>query len=534
MKVLLEKYLYQDISLKLIFLAIAIAYIIKSLKLFAPDLHLVLYSTYDDSYYYFQIARNIISGAGVSFDGLAPTNGFHPLWLLILVPIWFFFGGGSPIFPVRIALGVNLLFDIGVTFLLYKVLVKIVGRRLIAGSLVLLWVFNPFAYFTIMSGMETGVVLFFFLLFIYLFVGMPEENGPREYVVLGVVAGLMMLARTDYFFMAGAPFIILFFSKNWRYDARLLGYYLLAATIVVLPWLLWNLKNFGTIIQTSGTAFSAVQYHLVEFANRSLHPIPRFLKASFGNLADGLPEVFKKTGSAAAYFIGLSAVWGFVLAKRSVIKERTFQTLLALTFCVIVFVLFQVGVRWAVRDWYFFSLNIIMILWLGYGLKMARSSLSEIQWQKIKGPFGVAVFVFLIFIGLNFTWSWWRNYRETSGSHSAFLAGAEWIRENIPEGESVGVLNAGIIGYLSERRVINLDGLVNNAAGEAIKEKRLYQYAIQDAGLNYLVDFDRAITFKFVETWGVDIRKHIELINVIYEGSTQDSVLKMSAYRFRR
>ena len=40
--------------------------------------------TVDDSYYYLQIARHLAAGDGFTFDGLNPTNGFHPLWLLLL------------------------------------------------------------------------------------------------------------------------------------------------------------------------------------------------------------------------------------------------------------------------------------------------------------------------------------------------------------------------------------------------------------------------------------------------------------------
>ena len=41
----------------------------------------------DDAFYYFQIARNILDGKGSTFDGIYPTNGYHPLWMLVLLPI---------------------------------------------------------------------------------------------------------------------------------------------------------------------------------------------------------------------------------------------------------------------------------------------------------------------------------------------------------------------------------------------------------------------------------------------------------------
>jgi|NGEPerStandDraft_6_1074524.scaffolds.fasta_scaffold29501_3 hypothetical protein len=45
----------------------------------------------DDAFYYFRVAHNIASGAGSTFDGIDLTNGYHPLWQLLLVPL---FAGG--------------------------------------------------------------------------------------------------------------------------------------------------------------------------------------------------------------------------------------------------------------------------------------------------------------------------------------------------------------------------------------------------------------------------------------------------------
>ena len=50
--------------------------------------YLVLTALHDDGFYFLTIARSIAGGAGPTFDGLAPTNGFHPLWAYALVPIF--------------------------------------------------------------------------------------------------------------------------------------------------------------------------------------------------------------------------------------------------------------------------------------------------------------------------------------------------------------------------------------------------------------------------------------------------------------
>ncbi len=42
----------------------------------------------DDAYYYFLTARNAAEGRGASVDGINPSNGWHPLWMLANVPIF--------------------------------------------------------------------------------------------------------------------------------------------------------------------------------------------------------------------------------------------------------------------------------------------------------------------------------------------------------------------------------------------------------------------------------------------------------------
>ena len=55
--------------------------------------HQLIASFTDDSFYYLEVARHVARGDGFTFDGLHPTNGFHPLWLLLLVPICRLFPG---------------------------------------------------------------------------------------------------------------------------------------------------------------------------------------------------------------------------------------------------------------------------------------------------------------------------------------------------------------------------------------------------------------------------------------------------------
>ena len=41
-------------------------------------------------------------------------------------------------------------------------------------------------------------------------------------------------------------------------------------------------------------------------------------------------------------------------------------------------------------------------------------------------------------------------------------ASALWVRDNTPSGTAIGSWDAGVIGYFSDRPVVNLDGVVNS------------------------------------------------------------------------
>ncbi len=53
----------------------------------------------DDAFYYFGVAHNIAAGHGSTFNGLDPTNGYHPLWLGLLVPVFALTGGRAASWP---------------------------------------------------------------------------------------------------------------------------------------------------------------------------------------------------------------------------------------------------------------------------------------------------------------------------------------------------------------------------------------------------------------------------------------------------
>ena len=72
----------------------------------------------DDAFYYFTIARNFVNGNGISFDSFSPTNGFHPLWLFLITPLFSFEGE----LPIRLTLFVSATMDMFTAVIIYRFL----------------------------------------------------------------------------------------------------------------------------------------------------------------------------------------------------------------------------------------------------------------------------------------------------------------------------------------------------------------------------------------------------------------------------
>src|SRR5829696_2074212 len=94
----------------------------------------------DDAYYYFKVAQNISEGHGSTFDGINKTNGYHPLWMLICIPI-FALARFDLILPLRILLILMSGLSVGTAILLYRLIGKVFIPA-IGAIAALYWVFD--------------------------------------------------------------------------------------------------------------------------------------------------------------------------------------------------------------------------------------------------------------------------------------------------------------------------------------------------------------------------------------------------------
>ncbi len=160
----------------------------------------------DDAYYYFKVAQNISEGLGSTFDGINPTNGYHPLWMLVCIPI-FAFARFDLILPLRILLMVIALLNAATAVMIYR-LVKSNLSRAVAMAAAAFWAFNYYIHSTVYEpGLETPLAAFAIVLFIYKLSQFETHRriktvATRQIIELAICATIAMFSRLDLVFLA--------------------------------------------------------------------------------------------------------------------------------------------------------------------------------------------------------------------------------------------------------------------------------------------------------------------------------------------
>jgi hypothetical protein len=204
----------------------------------------------DDSFFYLQVARNFALGHGSTFNGLMPTNGYHPLWMLACAAIYSVFPNRIVGFHVIAALIVAL--NIAVLLLVWRLL-----RRLRAPAWVAWTILIPFL-FGLQLGTESSLsaaLLAGMLLALHGFIKRPDVWRGLAFNLL---AALAVLARLDSIFVIACLWIALLFwcvDRRRSGETRALRIHLAWIPIYIVLWgtyLASNLYWFGILMPISG------------------------------------------------------------------------------------------------------------------------------------------------------------------------------------------------------------------------------------------------------------------------------------------
>jgi hypothetical protein len=411
--------------------------------------------TNDDTCYYLGIARNLVAGHGLSFDGLHQTNGFHPLWLGVCT-LPFLFGAGT-FLAWRILMAMTVLIWGAGLFFARRVLRRRFGDR---GALLPLILFAwPQLINNCLCGME--VTLTFTLVFVALDVadrgGVFRFEGTRGAELgLGAILAFIFLSRLDSFFIHGAAFVYLLaayrrggpgFGKGWR---DLVGRFLRIfgpSVLVLAVYLVWNQLTFGHLVPISGA-----------------------LKSSFPALSVQLDQLFLYRE------IGLLAVAALVW---TAVKRRELDAgvgILAWGFFgqLLYMLLF---LKWAPFAYYIVALGLPLSA-LALGHLFGGTLRGRIKWQRAV----VVAATVAVVAGQTISWT-----RTDYGFQRSTYQAALWAAANTPPDAVFAMRDSGIFGYFCERSCINLDGLVNDYDYQRVISAGLLGEYLKTEGVNYFV-----------------------------------------------
>ena len=449
----------------------------------SPD-RLVLFFP-DDAFFYLKIADHIRQGLGSTFDGLNPTNGYHPLYMVMLA-------GLSFITPLQGYAGVRAAFVFDtVLFLAFLVCVAAVARRL---GFSRTWTITipiacvPLA-FVADYGMETNLVL---LAAWALLLVATTLGDTRQTALFGAIGALLVLSRLDAVLLLGAMTV----GVLWPQRDRPLRALAVDAAVMVAPAVLalvcfaaWNTYAYGS----SATVSSVLKSGSPE--------VGRFLSNALVEMKS--PERFVILGAWLVSAVTL------IYATRRQTPGNILLGALALWHIGYVTILL-LSLRGGIAEWY------IALPFSFLPLMAAALAADFVQRPRLVRLVATGI----VIAGVSLTLLEVRFWLSRGWFFDDVRRMAAWISSELPRSAHLyQVDHSGLVGYFADRSVINGDGLVNSwAYQDALRDRTIPQY-LTAHGVEYIVwnGYDGEATIEIeVPRWRlpplslrVDAPKHV-------------------------
>jgi hypothetical protein len=400
--------------------------------------------TREDGFYYFQIARNVAAGLGSTFDGVHATNGYHPLWLAVLVPLFRAVPATDPGLAAAVALQ-SLLFAAGAV-LLYRLLRRHAGP---AASVLGVAAWIGLAYRESVGGLEFALHGVCLLAAMVLWDGWSAGALERRRAgALGAALCACVLVRLDnavLVALAGA-------ACAWR-QRRAGGSWRAVAAVAAPPVLAllayaaWSGWAFGAPSPVSGAVKREWSQYLL------LHD-PAYARGGLA-LAKLHQLVWPFTALPLRYPLVL-AVGGYGAAAALAARVPALRALLPFAAwsavqVALAAVWFHGEVSFLGAPWYFAVQPVMAVLLLAAAaerLAAVRPRLAPLAWAAAAAVAAATAVEA----------ARWHRRDPERVTYDA----AEWVRAHVPADAVLASWHAGALGYLSGRRVLNLDGLVNS------------------------------------------------------------------------
>ncbi|MGB8295175.1 MAG: hypothetical protein WCG85_07085 [Polyangia bacterium] len=522
-----------------------------------------------DTFYYLSVARNIVLHGSASMDGIHPTNGFHPLWQLIVAACY-----GSAHLLRRPDSALHFTILASLAFLVAAV--WIIGQTLLRASRAIpfLFVGLPFGLYALLvlpqwandpdviaragggegplplygtlysfaNGMESGLTIFAFAVLAWTLVRYDKRVDAKSGIRCAAALVFVTLARLDHATLAVAPLCYWFVEATQDKRRRPFASAAIATFVGSLAILLLGNKLYaGSAIPISGVTKSTFPFPRTE----AISGIVEYLKHPFGRHALGVlyrwaPQAF----SLLSTFLYLLVVVRMrVLSQGFAVELRSFATrldrfLVMMAPGIVLLDLYNLLFVYGVGHWYFpvttlvISLNLLSLL----------AALSN-RWRyifagclpQLAGILATVSFGLLVLVGFA---RYHRQLRYHEGFADFCLKVAPRVREalhnRVPK---ILEFDDGIVSYgLNVPTMSGFGYTLDREAADALQGHHLLQLAVErgfSAVATYYYrshDLTTASTSTQAAEWVrglVDMPKDYEA-NVLY-GDSDFTIVEVSA-----
>ena len=426
----------------------------------------------DDAFYYLQIARHLAAGLGSSFDGQTTTNGYHPLWMLVVTGLAYVVHDREAL--LRSALAVSLLFSVATGIGIARLVARWFDDTAawLSGAA---WLLCPLSYLLARQTVEASCYSFTIVLAALAATSflrttavahVPLASRRTALGTFGGALGLTIWARTEAILLALCAAGLVLHGRTQdgkapRWPAIVGDFAVLYGTmaLTVAPVVVYNLCHWGTISQDSGAMkllWSGSVHSLTLLSARGVRAVTPAVIVGI---------VVLKRWQEAVH--GRLVLWLQAASVLQFVTYSTFFSDMQIWYLALPYTSLFLTVAVAIADW--------------TSRPASKTSRAIARTGVIVAALATIIVTLPTARHLGYPWQ-----RDVYLSQQQI---SRWLRPQ----ERIGCFNAGIPAYFSDRFVTNLDGLVNHEIHPYYMTRTVDAY-LQAHHITIICDEDRAMS----------------------------------------
>lgn len=390
---------------------------------------------FDDSLIYARYIQNFLNGDGLVYNVGERFNG-------LTSPIFTYLSVLASLLIKDVLLSINILS--GIFFALtiyfsYKIFCEYFNSYFIVGASLLIATNN---YFYVIFGMETYLFLFLIVLSIYLY-------QKSKYFWLLISLTLLVLTRSEGVFL-------------------------------VIPILIFSLKNFKKII-TIKNIIIPISILVIHFSFNYIYYSELLPHTGMAKIYQGMSGLWGIQKPLLLFGIGILVNQGFfnsyiffvsILFISTIgivysFKNSTVKIILA--FLIMLYLFYSI-LNIPNYHWYYAPFMYFLFYFVTFGLNFVFNEVDKIR-KNIKIVVGI-LYVPLLLIMIYYQF----NSIILSEPNHPYKKIGLWLNQNIAEDASIACIEIGIIGFYSDRQIIDILGLVNHHNAKYLGERKFRKW----------------------------------------------------------